>query len=117
MEIKISPSGEIAINTNGSTPAEVAGTILSIQREIREQQREQEREQEPAQHRPVSLNDCQGETYDWMVSNDAPLGIHTSAVAKAFNISREAANSRLQTLHTLGFIRRVGTGLYRAVTE
>lgn len=113
MHITISPTGEISMDTNGSSPAEVAGTILSIQRELRKQA-----EEAAADGRiPVSLNDCQSETYDWLASNDVPVGVHISAVARQFKITRDAASARLQTLIEMGFARRVGTGRYRAVTE
>lgn len=111
MQITIRPDGEIRIDSNGSTPAEIAGTILSIQQELRKQ------EQARTADRPVSLNDCQGETYDWLVEHDNPRGVHRSAVAQAFNINGDAAGNRLQTLAAMGFARRVGGGRYRAVTE
>jgi hypothetical protein len=115
MHITISPTGEIHMDTNGSTPAEVAGTILSIQRELRQQA---EAEAASADHRiPLTLNDCQSETYDWLVSNDIESGIHISALARELGISKEAASNRLQRLSEMGFARRVGGGKYRAVTE
>lgn len=107
MKITMSPTGEITIDTNGSTPAEVAGTILAVQQELRKQLEQAER--------PVSLNDCQGATYDWMVEHDCEAGIHISSLGKAFGITTSAAGHRMTGLVRDGFVRNVGTGRYRAV--
>jgi DNA-binding MarR family transcriptional regulator len=118
MHITISPTGEIHMDTNGSSPAEVAGTILSIQRELRQQaEAEAAKAATSGNAIPLTLNDCQSQTYDWLVSNDVDSGIHISAVARQFGISKDAASNRLQRLSEMGFARRVGGGKYRAVTE
>lgn len=116
MKITISPSGEIHMDTNGSTPAEIAGVILSVQRDLR---REVEAKRDN-DSRPPSLNDMNGQMYDWLVANDSEAGVHFSAAARHFNISNGAARHRLYNLVKLGFAHQAGTprsGLYRAVTE
>jgi hypothetical protein len=110
MKITITPDGEIQMDTNGSTPAEIAGTVLSIQQELRKKAKN-----EPC---PPSLNDKSGQLYDWLVANDNENGVHFSAAARHFEISNGAARHRLITLVKLGFAVQVtghGRGLYRAV--
>jgi hypothetical protein len=118
MKVDITPDGAIHVDSNGSTPGEIAAFTLSVQRELRQQQAEAEAAKVNGDlQRPVSLNDLQGETYDWLVAHDVEQGVHLSAVAAAFMLTKEAASHRLQTLADMGFARRVGTGKYRAVTE
>lgn len=109
MRITISTTGEIYMETNGSTPAEIAGTVLSIQRELRRQQEEAQKRQAP-----VSLGTVMAETWNWLVDNDNPKGIHLQAVAQYFGIKKEAAGQRLQQLVAEGHAERVSVGRYRA---
>jgi len=112
MKITVAPTGEISVETNGSNPADVAALLREIQRPATPDR---------SDDTPVSLNDMQGALYDWLVTHDAPMGIHTAAVAKHFGISNGAARHRLYKLVEMGLAKSVGltprAGLYRAVVE
>lgn len=107
MKITISPTGEIQMDTNGSTPAEVAGTILSIQRELR-------KADEVKPLAPVMLGTVMAETWDFLVEHDNPRGVHVQAVGQHFGISKETAGQRLIQLVNEGHAVRVSVGRYRA---
>ena len=110
MKIRIMPSGEIHMDTNGAPPAEVAGVILSIQRELR-------RDTKPPAKRPPSLSGNLAATYDYLIDNDSELGIHLSAVAENFGITSGAAGQRIHKLIRHGLAERVSSGVYRGVGE
>ena len=106
MRVTISPTGEVQLDTNGSTPAEIAAVVRELQRTP---------EEAAAEKRPVELNDIQGATYDWMVAHDKEQGIHISAIARAFTISNGAAGQRCYQLVKDGFATKVCNGRYRPV--
>jgi hypothetical protein len=114
MHITIDPvTGKIEMDTNGSTPAEVAGTLLSIQKEMRKQLAEEARGNRPA---PVDLGNIGAELWDYLVDNDNPRGVHVGAIARHFGIDNGVAASRCQHLLDEKHAERVSKGRYRAVT-
>ena len=116
MRIEIKPDGTTIVDSNGSTPGEVAAFTLSLQRELRDQVKA-EVEEAQALSRPASLNDIQGATYDWMVAHDREQGIHIGAIARAFQISNGAAGQRCYQLVKDGFATKICNGRYRPVVE
>jgi hypothetical protein len=116
MKISIKPDGEILMDTNGSTPAEVAGTILSIQRELREQAKAEAAQADRERTAPVELGTIMSELWEWLVDNDTEKGVHIQAVANHFHISKENASQRCQRLMSEGHATRVAQARYRATT-
>jgi hypothetical protein len=112
VKITIKQDGDICMETNGATPAEIAGVILSVQRELRKTDLTK-----LAEDRPVDLSDMQGATYDWMIAHDKDQGIHISSIARAFSISNGAAGQRCYQLVKDGFATKICNGRYRAVTQ
>lgn len=119
MKIEITPDGTVRLESNGSSPADVAAFTLSLQQELKKQaqaEAEAEAKSQLSQGRPVSLNDKQGETYDYLVANDNPNGIHLSAMATHFGVSKSVISHRLCVLQRDGFVYKVAGGKWRAVT-
>jgi hypothetical protein len=104
VKVTISPTGEIQLETNGSSPAEIAALV-------RELQQQNDKPNGPA---PVSLGTLMAETWDFLAEHDNPKGIHLQAVAQHFKISKEAAGQRMQGLVNDGHAERVSAGRYRA---
>lgn len=105
MKVTISPTGEIQLDTNGSTPAEIAALVRELSA------KDEPRPQGPA---PVMLGTTMAETWDFLVEHDNPKGVHIQAVAQRFGISKDAAGQRLVQLVNEGHAERVVMGRYRA---
>lgn len=105
MKITISPTGEISMETNGSNAAEIAAVIRELQ---------QPKEDKPKGPAPVTLGTTMAATWDFLVDNDNPKGIHIQAVAQHFGINKDTAGQRLVQLFNEGYAERVSIGRYRA---
>lgn len=56
-------------------------------------------------------------TWEFLVNNDNPDGVHISAVARAFACGNIAATDRLKALLKQGNAKRVRRGYYRATSD
>lgn len=124
MNITINKDGSVSVDTNGSDVADVVKLIKSIATNpVSSQSRTLER---PERHQPdwpngvdiraqAQLNSQQYRAWSYLVDHDSPLGVHFSALARAFGISDTAAGNRLRRLALTGHVVRVALGRYRAV--
>ena len=118
MEVKLNAQGEVVINvTNGES-----GAALELLKALRAEQEGKKvseirsKSMTEAAEKYGKLNGVQYRTWEYLVANDNPEGIHVSQVARAFGVSNAAANTRCLTLEKLGYAKRVHKGYYRALT-
>jgi hypothetical protein len=65
----------------------------------------------------VNLTAALYRTWEFLVNNDCPSGVHISAVARAFAITDASASSRLKDLLKQGNAKRIRRGYYRATSD
>ena len=124
MRIEVLPDGTLSIDV---PPTESASQVAGIIKELRGQSVEartaapsvklvrQHRSLPAAQKAPAELNDLQYATWEFLVDNDTPGGVHLTAVARGLGISDTAAGCRLRRLQMMGYTSRVSVGRYRAL--
>lgn len=56
-------------------------------------------------------------TWEFLVNNDCPDGVHISAVARAFACGDAAASARMKELLKQGNAKRIRRGYYRATSD
>jgi DNA-binding MarR family transcriptional regulator len=120
MEIKVSADGEVTlVVTNGETDRALE-FVHALQADARRKERtishSQTMREANTKVGSSNLNQIQYRTWEYLCENDNNEGIHVSQLAKAFGLTRAAANSRLLVIEKLGYAKRVHKGYYRALT-
>lgn len=119
MKIHINPDGSMELDVaagDGKTAAEFVAAVQDRHKQEVEANEAvvvtRERAAETA-----NLSAVMYRTWEFLVENDRPEGVHTSAVARAFGIPDTTAIARLRDLLKEGNAKRVRRGYYRACTN
>lgn len=124
MEVRVNKDGEVILNiANGDGQAAI-DLIRALQGEAAATAKlKKHSEERSASLKEASiktgtgnLNQLQYRTWEYLTDNDCIDGIHVSQLAHAFGITTAAANTRVMTLHKLGYAKRIRKGYYKALT-
>jgi Fic family protein len=120
MEIRVNAEGEVILNVTNGEVDKAMELIHALQADARRKERTVTHSATmKAANTKVgdsNLNQIQYRTWEFLCENDNNEGIHVSQIAKAFGLTRAAANSRLLVIEKLGYAKRVHKGYYRALT-
>jgi hypothetical protein len=117
MKVNVKADGTVELDVSNGEGQAALDLIHALQADARASARLVEEVAATRQAESAGLSQLLYRTWEYLVENDRPDGVHVSAVARAFGINDSAASERMQALLKAGNAKRSRRGYYRAICD
>jgi len=115
MKVHLLPDGTVELEVGSGDGQAALDFIDAMQARHRDSQKLRAEIEASRAAETVNLSALLYRTWEFLVENDRPEGVHISAVARAFGCPDTAASARMKELLKQGNAKRVRRGYYRAI--